>query len=847
MAAAASAVPAYIEERIRKFEAIAAAAPAAPEPFPVKITLKDGKIIDSTSAQTPMDVCKTLSNSLAKTVVVAQVNGKAWDLNRPFEGDCTLQFFDFDSPEGTHCFWHSSAHILGQAIELEFPDAQLCIGPPLEDGGFYYDVYLPPGVTISPADYERIQKRVDAIIKAKQNFTRVVLTKEQALDLFSTNKFKQEIITKRIPDGDLTTAYRNGPLIDLCRGPHVQNTGRIAAMMITRNSSSYWNADATKESLQRVYGVSFPSKAQLEEHRLLLKAAEERDHRRIGAAQELFFFHELSPGSCFFLPHGTRLYNRLQEYVRAQYHKRGYCEVVTPNVFNVDLWKQSGHYQNYRENMFSFDCEGVEFAMKPMNCPGHCLLFGNRLRSYRELPMRVADFGVLHRNELSGALTGLTRVRRFQQDDAHIFCTKEQIQAEVSGVLDMLQEVYGHFGFSFNLCLSTRPEEKFLGAIELWDEAEAALKACLDEFCAKFGHTWSLNPGDGAFYGPKIDIQLTDALKRRHQCGTCQLDFQLPIRFGLSYRGKAVVEASEAAAEAAAAAAGAPGGAAKGGAAPHNSRESKEERAAAAKALHAERMAKEAAVKAAAEAAGEDVGAALAKFRAENGIVDRKAKKAGDAPAAAAPEAGTAVVSADAVAAAVAAAEEGGCCGGAHRKEYVWKESPLPNGHERPVMIHRAILGSIERMIAVLTEHTGGKWPFWLNPRQVAVVPISEINFAYAHKVRDAVHAAGFYADVDDSTSTFNKKVAEAAVAGYNFILVVGQKEMEQGTVNIRFRDGFVKATTGKDAPTAVTAEGDKPADAAAEKAAALASKKMIEYTLDDAIALFKEVTAKHF
>jgi threonyl-tRNA synthetase len=838
----ASAAPAYIEERIQKWDALSAAAPATPEAAPVKVTLKDGKVLDATTAQTPMDICKQLSNSLAKVVVVAKVNGKAWDLFRPFESDCTLEFFDFESPEGKHCFWHSSAHILGQAIELEFPDAQLCIGPPLEDGGFYYDVFLPGGATISPADYERIQRRCDAAIKQKQAFTRLVLSKEQALDLFHTNKFKQEIISKRIPDGELTTAYRCGPLIDLCRGPHVLNTGKITALMITRNSSAYWNADATKDSLQRVYGTAFPSKAQLDEHRALLRAAEERDHRRLGTAQELFFFHELSPGSCFFLPHGTRLYNRLVEYIRAQYHKRGYCEVVTPNVFNVDLWKQSGHYQNYRENMFSFECEGAEFAMKPMNCPGHCLLYGSRLRSYRELPLRVADFGVLHRNELSGALSGLTRVRRFQQDDAHIFCRKEQIQQEVTGVLDMLQEVYGHFGFSFNLCLSTRPEEKFLGSVELWNEAEAALEACLNEFCTAYGHTWSLNPGDGAFYGPKIDIQLTDALKRKHQCGTCQLDFQLPIRFGLSYRTQALTEA----AEPAAGSAGAEDG-------KQEARLTKQERAALAKAAHAERVAKEEAIKAAAVAAGEDPEAALAKFRADSGIVDRKAKKDAAAAAAAAPAADAAVTAAptaveqaaaaatSAALAEAAASGDAGCCGGAHqRKEYVWKEQPLPPGHERPVMIHRAILGSVERMIAVLIEHTGGKWPFWLNPRQVAVVPISETFFEYARSVGKAVHDAGFYCDVDESTNTFNKKVAEAAVHGYNFILVVGQKEMESGTVNIRFRDSEAQVGAAR-AVQAAAAEGD--ADAAA---AAPVAKKMIEYKLADAIALFKDSAAKY-
>ena len=442
------------------------------------------------------------------------------------------------------------------------------------------------------------------------------------------------------------TAYRNGPLIDLCRGPHVPNTGLIKAMMVTKNSSAYWGGKVENAALQRIYGISFPEKAQMKEYQKLLEEAAKRDHRKIGTDQELFFFHQLSPGSCFFLPHGARIYNTLIELMRSEYRKRGFQEVITPNVFNTELWAVSGHLANYKENMFIFQCEKEDFGMKPMNCPGHCVMFGSRPRSYRELPLRLADFGVLHRNEFSGALHGLTRVRRFQQDDAHIFCTQEQIQQEVAGALDFLSYVYGLFGFEFQLNLSTRPE-KFLGDIDTWNQAEKALSDCLDAM----GKTWKLNPGDGAFYGPKIDIQVMDALKRKHQCATIQLDFQLPIRFKLQY------------------------------------------------------------------------------------------------------------------------------------------QSDTQNEFRRPVIIHRAILGSVERMMAILCEHTGGKWPFWLSPRQAVVVPVSAVYFPYAHQVQATLWAAGFYVDVDVSNHTIAKKVLQGQMDGYNFILVVGAKEQAENTVNVRERD----------------------------------------------------------
>lgn len=360
--------------------------------------------------------------------------------------------------------------------------------------------------------------------------------------MFKSNKYKQHIIKDKIADGTFTTVYRNGPLIDLCRGPHVPHTGRIKQFKIMKNSASYFLGDANNDSLQRIYGVSFPDKDAMHAHLKFLEEAAKRDHRKIGKEQELFFFHEFSPGSCFFLPHGQIIYNTLQAFLREEYWNRGYQEVGSPNMYNSALWKISGHWQHYADDMFTFDVEKEKWALKPMNCPGHCLIFKHRERSYRELPIRMADFGILHRNEASGALTGLTRVRRFQQDDTHVFCTQDQISEEILALFDFLKAVYGKFGFTFKLKLSTRPEG-FLGDIETWDKAEAKLTEALDQFTAGGGGAWELNPGDGAFYGPKIDITISDALKREFQCATIQLDFQLPNQFELEYMTSEVATA----------------------------------------------------------------------------------------------------------------------------------------------------------------------------------------------------------------------------------------------------------------------------------------------------------------
>ncbi|AWP07514.1 putative threonine--tRNA ligase cytoplasmic isoform 2 [Scophthalmus maximus] len=646
--------PQYIDGRLTLYAKLKAehealmAERAAKNSRAIKVTLPDGKVVEAESWKTtPYQVACGISQGLADNTVIAKVNNGVWDLDRPLEEDCSLALLKFDDEEAQAVYWHSSAHILGEAMERVYGGC-LCYGPPIESG-FYYDMFLENSEGVSSNDFPCLETLCKKIIKEKQPFERLEIKKETLLEMFKYNKFKCRILNEKVTT-PTTTVYRCGPLIDLCRGPHVRHTGKIKALKIHKNSSTYWEGKAEMETLQRIYGISFPDPKMLKEWEKFQEEAKNRDHRKLGREQDLFFFHDLSPGSCFFLPKGAFIYNTLIEFIRSEYRKRGFQEVVTPNIYNSKLWQTSGHWQHYSENMFSFEAEKETFALKPMNCPGHCLMFDHRPRSWRELPIRMADFGVLHRNELSGALTGLTRVRRFQQDDAHIFCTMDQIGEEMKGCLDFLRTVYEVFGFTFKLNLSTRPE-KFLGDPDVWDQAEKQLENSLNEF----GEQWVLNPGDGAFYGPKIDIQIKDAIGRYHQCATIQLDFQLPIRFNLTFVS-------------------------------HD---------------------------------GED--------------------------------------------------------------------------KKRPVIIHRAILGSVERMIAILTENYGGKWPLWLSPRQVMVVPVGPTCDDYAQKVKQEFHNGGFMTDVDlDPSCTLNKKIRNAQLAQYNFILVLGEKEKTSNTVNVRTRDNKV-------------------------------------------------------
>jgi len=783
--------PEFLKQRAAVYDEVISAQTArlANKPrVPIAITLPDGKVINGTSWETtPMQIAEGISKGLAANCVVAKVayltrhgveeadglsaantgpedeeegaanpaaKAELWDLLRPLEGDCTLELKKFDDKEGKMVFWHSSAHILGECLECKY-GAKLCIGPPTEEG-FYYDAFMGEH-GISEHEFPSIKSKGEEIVKAKQPFERIVLTKSQALRLFADNPFKVQLISTKIPDGGYTTAYRCGPLIDLCRGPHVPTTASVKAFEVLRSSACYWLGNVENDSLQRVYGISFPDNKLLKAHLLMLEEAKKRDHRLIGMKQELFFFHELSPGSCFFLPHGARIYNKLMEHIKVGYRERGFNEVVTPNMYNIDLWRISGHADHYLDNMFTFKVEGQDFALKPMNCPGHCLMFDNRVRSYRELPIRMADFGVLHRNEFSGALTGLTRVRRFQQDDAHIFCRTDQITDEVNGALDFVNHVYGVFGFNFELDLSTKPK-KALGSPELWTKAEAMMTDALN----RFGKPWKINPGDGAFYGPKIDIKVFDALGRRHQCATIQLDFQLPIRFNLRYRAKGT-EAD---------ATGGEGAGGEDGAAAHSNEAagghgSSEESAAGGPEELSAHSAANAIAKGAKKAKKEKGGSAAHEKLAEKSHAD---SHEGHSHKIISP-----------VQAAVDRARSG--------------IDELPEGFERPVIIHRAILGSVERFFAVLIEHTAGKWPLWISPRQVSIVPVALKYLDYCNTVCATLRREGFHAEVDSTHHTLNKKVREAQVAQYNFIFVLGQQEEEAGSVNIRTRDNVQHGT----------------------------------------------------
>nr|XP_020011374.1 threonine--tRNA ligase, mitochondrial isoform X2 [Castor canadensis] len=665
--ASVSVTPHWLAERFGVFEELWAAqvkrlgSMAQKGPRTIKISLPGGQKVDAVAWNTtPYQLAQQISSTLADTAVAAQVNGEPYDLERPLETDSDLRFLTFDSPEGKAVFWHSSTHVLGAAAE-QFLGAILCRGPSTEYG-FYHDFFLGKERTIQGSELPVLEQICQEIVAAAQPFRRLEASKDQLYQLFKDNPFKLRVIEEKVR-GPTATVYGCGMLVDLCRGPHLRHTGQIGGLKLLTNSSSLWKSSGAPETLQRVSGISFPTAELLREWEAQRKEAELRDHRRIGKEQELFFFHELSPGSCFFLPRGTRVYNALVAFIRAEYARRGFSEVKTPTLFSTKLWEQSGHWEHYREDMFALQPPGINrpassqsdhpashptdtLALKPMNCPAHCLMFAHRPRSWRELPIRLADFGVLHRAEASGSLGGLTRLWRFQQDDAHIFCAPDQLEAEIRDCLDFLRSVYAVLGFSFRLALSTRPSG-FLGEPSLWDEAEQVLQQALEEF----GEPWDLNPGDGAFYGPKIDVHLHDALSRPHQCGTIQLDFQLPQRFGLQYKGQA-------------------------GALKH------------------------------------------------------------------------------------------------------------------PVLIHRAVLGSVERLLGVLAESCGGKWPLWLSPFQVVVIPVGTEQEEYARQVQQSLRSAGLVSDLDaDSGLTLSRRVRRAQLAHYNFQFVVGQKEQSKRTVNIRTRD----------------------------------------------------------
>jgi threonyl-tRNA synthetase len=611
----------------------------------VHVTFPDGTKKKVKDGMSVADVIKEhIGEGLLRAALAAKLDDRIVDLDTPVTKDATFRVLTFKDEEGKEVFWHSSAHLLAMAVLDIWPDAQLTIGPAIEQG-FYYDFYKKEPFT--QEDLAKIEKKMKEFVDKDIPFKKVNVSYADAKKRIGKNEFKQELLDE-YKDEQLSF-YETGNFQDLCRGPHIPSTGHIKAFKLTGISASYWRGDAENASLQRIYGISFPDKKELKKHLQMMEEAAKRDHRKIGKDLDLYMVDDLSPGSPFFLPKGTIVYNELKRFIQEEYHKRGYKEVITPQMFNKKLWETSGHWEHYREDMFLLDVDGQEFSLKPMNCPSHVLIYKRDAHSYRDLPLRIADFGMLHRNELKGVLGGLTRVRKFAQDDAHIFCTEDQIEDEVFGVLEFFKYVWEEvFDFKLTYYLSTRPE-KALGDKKIWEKSEKQLAAALE----KAGISYEVKEGDGAFYGPKIDIDLTDAFGRKWQCPTCQLDFNMPARFGAEYEG-------------------------------------------------------------------------------------------------------------------------------ADGKKH------------QVVMIHRAVLGSLERFMAMLIEHCAGKFPLWLSPVQVKLLPIADRHHEYCQKLWKQMNDAGLRVEIDDHALTVNKKVRNAQLEQVNYILVVGDKEVENKTVNVRTRENKV-------------------------------------------------------
>ena len=577
-------------------------------------------------------------------IVAAKENGRLVDLSRALDQDATLQWVSPESPEGLDTLRHSTAHLMAQAVQDLFPGTQVTIGPTIENG-FYYD--FKRSEPFSPEELERIEKRMAELVRADLKIVREELQRGEAMELFRGmgEHYKVEII-EGIPD-ERVSLYRQGDWVDLCRGPHVPSTAALKAFKLTSVAGAYWRGDSRNEQLQRIYGTAWASRKDLDAYLKRVEEAKQRDHRRLGPALDLFSLHPIAPGSPFFHPKGTIIYNRLIQYIRELYARYGYSEVVTPLIYKTDLWKTSGHYEAFRNDMFLMDVHDGEYGVKPMNCPGHCYLFASRKYSYRDLPIRFADFSRLHRFEPSGVLSGLTRVRSFAQDDAHIYCTPEQLDHELEQFVAMTKEVYKVFGFDrIEVTLQTRPE-KFLGRIELWESAEAALRRCLE----RAGFAIKVLPGEGAFYGPKIGFDFRDVLERSWTLATVQIDCAMPERFELRY--------------------------------------------------------------------------------------------------------------------------------------------VTPEGTEAvPVMLHRAVLGSIERFIAILLEHCAGAFPLWLAPVQARILTVTDDQKQYAQKLFDQLRHDDWRVELDDRNEKLGYKIREAQLAKIPYALVIGDKEVAAGTVAPRRRGG---------------------------------------------------------
>ncbi|MGM5481592.1 MAG: threonine--tRNA ligase [Nanobdellota archaeon] len=617
----------------------------------VKLRLPDGSENEYKEGITGLEIATDISEGLARQAIAIKHNDKLIDMSRPITEDGTFQIVTFKDEEGVEVFKHSTAHLLAQAVKRLYPDALPTIGPAVKQG-FYYDF---DNLHISPEDFEKIEAEMKAIVKEAHPTERIEYSnKEEAKKAFSHNTYKQEMIDE-MPDSEPVTAYKQGEFIDLCRGPHIPNTKMIKAIKLTKIAGAYWRGDANNKQLTRVYGISFPDKKMLKEHLKKLEEAEKRDHRKIGKQMDLFSFHPEAPGMPFFHDKGTFIWNQMANFMSEEMQKRDYEMNKTPMILNKSLWLQSGHWNHYKENMYFTNIDEQEYAVKPMNCPGNVLVFKSNMHSYKELPIRAGEFGVVHRHELSGVLSGMFRVRFFTQDDAHVFCTRDQIGYELDELVSFIDKVYTTFGFDYTMELSTKPE-KAMGDQKLWDLAEQKLEESLE----KTGKEYTLNPGDGAFYGPKIDFHLKDALGRTWQCGTIQLDFQMPEKFDLTYEGQ-------------------------------------------------------------------------------------------------------------------------------------------DGTKHRPVMIHRAIYGSFERFLGILVEHYAGKFPLWLSPNQVRILPIADRHAEYAGKLRERMKERGLRVEVDDRSESTKKKVRDAQLQQYNYILVVGDKEIEDDTVTVRTRSNEIRGTEKAD------------------------------------------------
>ncbi|MDD4084334.1 MAG: threonine--tRNA ligase [Acidaminococcaceae bacterium] len=608
----------------------------------INVTLNDGSKREFPVGATLLEIAKSLSQKLGKTALLAVVDGENRDLTEALEKDAAVEFVMPDTPEGLHAIRHTAAHIMAQAIQHLFPGTKFAIGPAIANG-FYYDVDSEHVFT--PEDLEAIEKEMTKIVKANNQLVRRELSREEALALFAKmgDNYKVELIND-LPEDAVISIYSQGDFLDLCRGPHCPTTGRVKAFKLQSIAGAYWRGNEKNKMLQRIYGTAFNTKEELDDYLKMLDEAAKRDHRKLGRELDLFSIQEEGPGFPFFHPNGMIVRNALEEYWRQVHRAYGYQEIKTPTILSRSLWEQSGHWDHYRENMYFTKIDELDYAIKPMNCPGGMLVYKTKPHSYRELPIRAGELGLVHRHELSGALHGLFRVRCFTQDDAHIFMTPDQIKDEIQNVIKLFDEVYGTFGLKYHAELSTRPE-KAMGDEKTWEKTTNALREAMDDFGLKY----IVNEGDGAFYGPKIDFHLMDSIGRTWQCGTIQLDMQLPEKFDLTYVG-------------------------------------------------------------------------------EDGL------------------------------------------------------------KHRPVMIHRVVYGSIERFIGILIEHFAGAFPAWLAPTQVRILPITERHIGYAQKLAEKMFDLGIRVHLDDRNEKIGYKIREAQVQKIPYMLVVGDKEVEDGTVSVRRR-----------------------------------------------------------